>query len=215
MSIPLKNISMCLLVPIFASTISGLIMHLTFDNLLYINYFRLIITIIFALILGIIIIWIEKSSHNSERVLEKKEIKDLNNNLDSSKRVNKEPKILILGLIFVIFFIICYLYVYPYLFPPFEITEPEDGDSVGMICTIHGHGAIPGSSVKVYIEDGIGNEWLQNTVSTTRSGDWESERVIFGRATSDDIGKNFTIYATSLNKNNEVYETPHVTVTRS
>lgn len=125
----------------------------------------------------------------------------------------KTNKIFVIS--FFIFIAIVIFCIAPRLFPPFEITEPEKGDSVGVNYTIHGHGAIPGSSVKVYVEDDIGNKWPQNTVRTTRSGDWECERAIFGKERSDDIGKNFIIYATTLNKNNEIYETPHITVTRS
>lgn len=117
--------------------------------------------------------------------------------------------------LFVIVLLICILFIFPYIFPPFEITKPKDSSSVNVISTVSGHGAIPGSSVSIYVMDDLGQEWLQSTVGTTKDGRWECNSANFGQYGSGFTGKNFFIYATTLTRNNEIYETPHITVNRS
>lgn len=169
---------------------AAILIYNNVSNLLYYNETNLITTFIISVLFAISITWIE--GHLKLPI----------------QRVFKF--VIYLGIAFTVIYIIA-----PYFIPPFEITEPENGDLVGMTYTVHGHGAIPGSSVKVYVLDDIGNKWLQDTVSTGQSGDWVCEKVTFGKDIYNDIGKKFTIYATTLNKNNEIYETPHLTVTRS
>jgi len=136
--------------------------------------------------------------------------------MKSEQLLIKQSKSNIFKYIIVILLILvaCYIYVLPYLFPSFEINNLKTGDFVKETQTISGHGAIPSSKVSVYVIDDLGHKWLQNTINTTEDGEWTCEGVIFGEDRRGDIGKDFTVYAT-LNKDNTIYETPHVTVTRS
>lgn len=181
--------------PISAGLASGLIIYYNRSNPLNNEYYFLAILLLLFTVALIFLVF-------SSGKINKKEI--------------KHP-------VFAITIVICFfilvtmfvLHIAPGLIPSFEITEPEEGDFVEVTSTVSGHGAIPGSNVKLYIADDIGNKWLQNTVNTTPSGDWRCEKVTFGKDRRDDIGKKFIIYATTLTKNNEIYETPHITVIRS
>lgn len=116
----------------------------------------------------------------------------------------------------IIFFMIMlpiFVCIAHFLFPPFEITEPKDGDFVGRSCTVGGHGAIPGSEVNIYVINDLKNKYPQDTVGTTQDGSWESNKVIFGEDRSDDAEKEFIVFAT-ITKNDITYETPHTTVNR-
>lgn len=117
-------------------------------------------------------------------------------------------------LVFVIAVLICRL-IFPFLFPSFQITEPKEGYSVKLNSAVSGHGAIPGSSVKVYVIDRFGQPWLQGTVGTTMDGQWECNSVNFGQYGSKYVGQNFKIFASLTKDGGYDYKTPVVNVIRS
>lgn len=118
------------------------------------------------------------------------------------------------------FFLIMVLTIYPYVSPlfensdskiPFEITEPKEGSHVNLTSTVSGHGAVPSSSVKVYVI-GKYQPYLEGTTTAHNDGNWTCE--IHCGDGPQQVGESYKIFANST-QNGKYYETPYINVIRS
>lgn len=197
---PLKTTLInALLLPVIASLAATFIDHLLLYEPLYMNINYIFIILILAILSKVL----------SYDIFEKSfpVIKKISTVLRS--KVNIQKALLLFGVIV----LVC-LITFHYLFPPFEITEPKEGNYVDSTSTIYGHGAIPGSLVRLFVIDRYGQHWSQGTVISTDSGLWVFNGVHFGQSGSEYFGQDFKIFA-DLTKDGRSYETQQIDVVRS
>lgn len=111
--------------------------------------------------------------------------------------------------------LLTYTVLAPWLFPIFAITVPENNGIVDQMTTVHGHGAIPGASIEVWVTDKYGQKWSQGTVHSQQDGSWECSPVQIGQKREQDGGETYLISADLTLSDGTVYPSNVVQVKSS
>lgn len=192
----IKTFKIHIIYPVIASNISSLTFlwfeHSASYNPLYINMVYFFVLILLPILLFLLFI----KPIPAVRII--------------SSILRWEIDIITAVTFFIIAMLIWLLVIFPWFFPSFEITEPNGGSYVDGPCTISGHGAIPGSSISVYVKNDYGS-WFQGTTIPIGDGRWEKD-VTVGQD-GRNYGKKFRIYA--ITNDGMKHATPSLIVYRS
>ena len=196
---PINPVLIAFLSSTLSMAIVGAIPYLVSDS--YINIS--VIALFAILMVFIVLVSLTLYLFGTKR----KELKDGYNQLKKSKK---------LSLLFLLFYAVGLGIVFfglSIIIPAFQISSPNADSEVGPNIIVAGNGAIPGNPVAVWVIDDLGKSWLQGQTVPTQQGEWILQSVQIGREGTD-IGKKFTIFAQTQNKEGKMVNSKSIIVIR-